>query len=68
MAKEHVSREEAVQFLTMQRDLLAEAVATSDAPKVLNILEQTGDRIGYTPAFRCLVMGMEPENAIRWGQ
>lgn len=66
MAREQLTREEAIQFLTMQRDLVADAM--DDAKKVLNILEQTGDRIGYAPAFRCLVKGMEPEESIKWGK
>ena len=65
---ERLTREEAIQYLTMQRDLLAEAVATNDTAKVLNIIEQTGDLIGYAPAFRCLVKGLEPEESIRWGK
>lgn len=63
---EQLTREEAVDILTMARDLMADAM--DDAKKVLNIIEQAGNRVGYTPAFRCLVKGLEPEESIRWGK
>jgi len=66
---ERMTREEAVQYLTMQRDLLADAIGnTDDVGKVMQILAETGDKIGYTPAFRCLVKGMDPDESIRWGK
>ena len=27
-----------------------------------------GQKVGYTPAFRCLVMNMPAQEAIRWGK
>ena len=60
---ERMSREEAVQFLTKQRDLAEDCESAQDFRK---LLEETGDAIGYTPAFRCLVKGLEPEQSIRW--
>ncbi len=63
---EKITREEAVEYLTMQQDLMADAM--DDAKKVLNILEQTGDKVGYAPAFRCLVKGIAPEESVRWGK
>ncbi len=66
MAREQLTREEAVQYLTMQRDLMADA--TPDWYQIKRILEETGDKIGYAPAFRCLVKGQDPETSIRWGK
>ena len=63
-----MAREEAVEYLTMQRDLLEEAVKANDIKQYEAILLRTGDKIGYTPAFRCLVKGQNPEQAIRWGK
>jgi len=63
-----MEREEAIQYLTMQGDLATEAARTNDLVDYLRILRETGDKIGYTPAFRCLVKGLEPEEAIRWGK
>ena len=62
---EQLTREEAIQYLTMQRDLITEANTASEFRR---ILETTGDKIGYAPAFRCLVKGLEPEQSIRWGK
>ena len=64
---EKMSREEAIQYLTGQRDRMDDAIAINESIKVvLSILQETGETIGYTPAFRCLVMGLEPEQSIRW--
>ena len=72
MVREQLTREEAVQFLTMQRDLVDDVVAgvgnSGEAAKAFKILAETGDKIGYAPAFRCLVKGLEPEESIRWGK
>ena len=62
---EQLTREEAIRFLTMQRDLLEEATTKESA---LVLLLEAGSKIGYAPAFRCLVKGLEPEDSIRWGK
>lgn len=69
MAGKQMSREEAIQFLTMQRDKMADAQAdTGPSDESMSILEKTGDKIGYAPAFRCLVKGLSPEESIKWGK
>lgn len=65
MPEEKLTREEAIQYLTMQRDL-AEGAETKQF--FIAILLGTGDKIGYAPAFRCLVKGLDPEDSIRWGK
>ena len=65
MVREPLTREEAVDFLTMQRDLMDDA---KDKTTVIRVLRETGERIGYAPAFRCLVKGLSPEQSIRWGK
>ena len=67
-AREQLTREEAIQFLTMQRDLLEEAVKANDVKQYEAILLETGTKVGYAPAFRCLVKGLSPEESIRWGK
>lgn len=62
---EHMTREEAILFLTMQRDKFCDTLGKTESFK---ILEETGDTVGYTPAFRCLVKGESPEESIRWGK
>lgn len=72
MARKQMSRDEAVQYLTMQRDLLADAMAAipdkTYIARVVKTIEETGDTIGYAPAFRCLVKGLSPEESIKWGK
>ena len=65
---EQLTRKEAVEFLTMQQDLFADAKEANELAKCLEIIEQAGDKVGYAPAFRCLVKGLEPEESIRWGK
>jgi len=65
---EKLTRDEAIQYLTKQRDLAADALRDGDANGIMAILLETGEAIGYTPAFRCLVKGLEPEESIRWGK
>lgn len=62
---ERMTREEAIQFLTMQRDLLDEVTSAAEYKA---ILLEAGNKVGYTPAFRCLVKGQDPEESIRWGK
>lgn len=65
MPKEQMTREEAIQYLTMQRDLLDEVASAAEFKAILS---ETGSKVGYTPAFRCLVKGQDPEQSIRWGK
>ena len=62
---EKMSREEAVQYLTMMRDLM---VDTTSKEQAIELLRAAGETVGYTPAFRCLVKGLESEESIRWGK
>lgn len=62
---EQMTREEAIQFLTMQRDLADDAKTKLE---FRNIMSKAGEAVGYTPAFRCLVNGLSPEDSIRWGK
>lgn len=62
---EQITKEEAIQFLTMQQDL---ANDTETKQQFIDILLDTGVRIGYAPAFRCLVRGQTPKESIRWGK
>ena len=65
MERIKLSKAEALQYLTMQRDHF-EMASTPETKLALEILKATGETIGYTPAFRCLVKGMEPEQSIKW--
>ncbi|KKL04145.1 hypothetical protein LCGC14_2619040 [marine sediment metagenome] len=65
MAKEQISREEAIQVLTMYQDLASDAETKE---RFIEVLADAGRAIGYAPAMRCLVMCVSPEDAIRWGK
>ena len=58
-----ITREEGVAALAQaQKDL----EASSSKEQVLAVLKEAGTKVGYAPAFRCLVSGSEPEQSIRW--
>ena len=63
---EQLSREEAILFLTRQRDEMDDNAHTKE--EAINVLAETGAKIGYAPTMRCLVMGIAPEDSIRWGK
>ena len=63
---EKITREEAVQYLTMAKDMFVDAVESNNVHQAVKVLETAGDKIGYAPAFRCLVKGLEPEESVRW--
>lgn len=70
---EQLTREEALQFLTMQKDKLEDLKSDSMfgpgmVQDALDILLETGNKIGYAPTMRCLVAGLDPEQSIRWGK
>jgi len=58
-----LTREEAVELLTKTNEQLAKV---SGKDETLQLLSLAGKSVGYKPAFRALVMGMEPEKAIKW--
>jgi len=57
------TKEEAVKVLEVSQAKMAEAKTRDEA---LEILREAGKEVGYTPAFRCLVMGQTPEASIKW--
>lgn len=38
----------------------------TDKYQALQVVREAGVAVGYTPAFRCLVMGQRPEDSVRW--
>lgn len=57
------SKEEGIKLLRELKEQLGKTEKTADA---LGILALAGKSVGYKPAFRALVMGVEPEQAIKW--
>ena len=58
-----LTREEAKTILRTAKAKLAEAKTKSET---LAVLKEAGKAVGYTPAFRCLVMGLIPDESIKW--
>lgn len=58
-------REEAIAILRRSQQFLQGDMTWADAKEELKAV---GSQVGYTPAFRCLVMGQAPEDSVRWGR
>ncbi len=58
-----MSKEEGIELLMTLKEQLGKTEKVSDA---LQVLALAGKSVGYKPAFRALVMGVEPEQAIKW--
>ncbi len=59
-----MTREQGIEVL---KEALVELEKTMTKEKTLAILLATGKAVGYSPTFRCLVAGKEPEQSIKWG-
>jgi hypothetical protein len=60
---EPYTKAEAVKVLEVSKAKMDEAKTRDEA---LAILREAGKEVGYKPAFRCLVLGQIPEQAITW--
>lgn len=58
-----ISKEEGIALLKNLKEQLAKI---EDVPAAMEVLALAGKSVGYKPAFRALVMGVEPEQAIKW--
>ena len=58
-----ITKEAAIEALYRAKEQLEQ---TSDKTEALTILAEAGQTVGYKPAFRALVMGTKPEDAIKW--
>ena len=65
---EQITREEAVQYLAMAQDMFDDSEKADDVHNAVKVLREAGAKVGSAPAFRCLVMGLEPEQSVRWGK
>ena len=63
-----LTREEAIEYLTMASDMFWDSVSENNVHNAVKILREAGDKVGYTPAFRCLVKQLSPEESVRWGK
>ena len=58
-----ISKEQAIEALYRAKEQLETA---ADKQAILDVLAEAGKAVGYKPAFRVLVMGVKPEEAIKW--
>jgi hypothetical protein len=63
-AKEPITKAQGINLLKEAKEKLSKATKKDD---VIAILRAAGQAVGYSPAMRCLVAGIEPEQSIRWG-
>ena len=58
-----ITKEEGIVLLKKAKEQLGKTDTKTDT---IQILILAGKTVGYAPAFRALVMDVEPERAIRW--
>jgi len=58
-----MEKKEAVELLEASKEKL-ELVETKS--ETLQILAFVGKQIGFKPAFRCLVNGVDPDQSVKW--
>jgi hypothetical protein len=58
------TKQEGIEILQVAKAKMDAATTKEEA---LTVLRETGAEVAYSPAFRCLVMGVEPEKSIGWG-
>ena len=58
-----LTKEEGIAILREAKSKLDKATTKDEA---LGILKEAGGQVGYKPAFRALIAGVEPENSIKW--
>ena len=58
-----LTKDEAVGILKEAKSKLETATTKQET---LGILKDAGGAVGYKPAFRCLIAGVEPEKSIKW--
>lgn len=57
------NKTEAVEILQVAKAKMDAATTKEEA---LAVLKEAGHEVSYTPTFRCLVMGVAPEQSIGW--
>ena len=58
-----ITKEQAIEALYSAKEQLE---TVTDKAGTIKVLAEAGKAVGYKPAFRALVMGVKPEDAIRW--
>jgi len=58
-----MEKQDAVYILAEAKEQMEKASTKEEA---LDVLRRAGSTVGYAPAFRALVAGVEPDKAVRW--
>ena len=58
-----MEKQDAVYTLVEAKEQMEKASTKEEA---LDVLRSAGNVVGYAPAFRALVTGVEPDKAVRW--
>ena len=58
-----ISKEEAAKYLTDARKEINSCTKWEEARQVLM---RAGAKVGYKPAFRCLINGEDPNTGLHW--
>lgn len=58
-----ITKEEGIKVL---KDAKAKMAKATTKDETLEILKDAGSQVGYAPAFRCLIAGVEPDKSIKW--
>jgi len=58
-----LTKDEAIGILKEAKSKLETATTKDEA---LGIIREAGGAVGYKPAFRALIAGVEPEKSIKW--
>ena len=60
---EKLDKQDAIYTLVEAKEQMDKA---STKAEVIDVLQRAGSVVGYAPAFRALVAGVEPDKAVRW--
>jgi len=63
MTGKPISKQDAIYTLAEAKEQMEKA---STKAETIDVLQRAGDAVGYKPAFRALVVGVEPDKAVHW--
>lgn len=66
MPVSRISRDEAIKTCKKAQEEFEEIRYEPAVQRAIGLMGLLGEQIGYTPAFRAIVMGKPAEESIRW--
>jgi len=64
--KQKLTRAEAVEKCRQAQIDIADIKQSPDVQRFIGSMGLLGESVGYTPAFRALIMDTEPEGSVKW--